>query len=112
MHSAQSSSANEARRRFLQCFTGLGVGATLLPGILWAQAQQSGTPEITQEMLKDALALAGLTFSDEDQKSMLQSANQNLTRFEEYRNLHIPNDVSPPFHFSPLVPGMKVSRTK
>ncbi|HEX7280589.1 MAG TPA: amidase, partial [Vicinamibacterales bacterium] len=28
------------------------------------------------------------------------------------RKLHIPPDVSPPFHFSPLVPGMAVNKTR
>src|SRR6202040_2063523 len=59
-----------------------------------------------------ALTISGLSFPDEDQKAMLQSVNQNLTRYEEIRNLHIPNDVSPPFYFSPIVPGMKVNRTR
>jgi len=63
-------------------------------------------------MLKGALAISGLSFNEEDQKAMLQSANQSLTRYEEVRNLHIPNDVSPPFHFSPITPGMKVNRTR
>ena len=26
--------------------------------------------------------------------------------------MHIPNDVAPPFYFSPIVPGMKVNRTR
>jgi Asp-tRNA(Asn)/Glu-tRNA(Gln) amidotransferase A subunit family amidase len=56
--------------------------------------------------------LAGLTFSDEDQKAMLQAANQNLARYEEVRAIHIPNDVAPPFYFSALTPGMKVNRTR
>lgn len=103
---------NEARRRFLACLSGIGLGGTLLPGVLWAQVQQSGTQQVTQEMLKDALTISGLSFPEEDQKAMLQSVNQNLAKFEEVRNLHIPNDVSPPFHFSPLVPGMKVNRTR
>jgi Asp-tRNA(Asn)/Glu-tRNA(Gln) amidotransferase A subunit family amidase len=63
-------------------------------------------------MLKDALTLSGLSFPDDDQKAMLQSVNQNLARYEELRNLHIPNDVSPPFYFSPIVPGMKVNRVR
>jgi len=63
-------------------------------------------------MLKDALAISGLSFSDEDQKAMLQGVNQNLTRYEEVRKLHIPNDVSPPFYFSAITPGMKVNRTR
>ena len=63
-------------------------------------------------MLKNALAVSGLTFSDEDQKAMLQGVNRNLTSFEEVRKLEIPNDVAPPFYFSAIVPGMKVNRTR
>ncbi len=63
-------------------------------------------------MLKNAITMAGLAFSDEDQKSMLEAVNSNLTRFSELRAIQIPNDVSPPFHFSALVPGMTVNRTK
>jgi Asp-tRNA(Asn)/Glu-tRNA(Gln) amidotransferase A subunit family amidase len=108
-----STHTDDSRRRFLAFFSSIGLGGTLLPGILWAQAQQpNAAPRITQPMLADALALAGLTFSDEDQKAMLQAANQNLTRYEEVRAIHIPNDVAPPFYFSALVPGMKVNRTR
>lgn len=103
---------DEQRRRFLSTFSALGLGSALLPGVLWAQAAQPGAGPITAEMLKNALALSGLTFSEEDQKSMLQAANQNLARFEAVRKLPIPNNISPPFHFSPLVPGMKVNRTR
>jgi len=102
----------EARRRFLSYFSGLGLGATLLPGVLWAQAQQEEDTRVTPAMLKDALALAGLTFSEEDQKAMLQGVNRNLGNYEELRKIHIPNDVSPPFYFNPIVPGMKVNRVK
>lgn len=101
------------RRRFLGFFSGIGLGGTLLPGVLWAQLQQQeGAQRITAAMLTDALALSGLTFTEEDQRALLQTANQNLTRFEETRKIHIPNDVAPPFYFSPLTPGMKVNRTK
>ncbi len=103
---------DETRRRFLGFFSGLGLGGTLLPGVLWSQAQQNGAPAITEAMLRDALAISGLSFSDEDQKAMLQGVNQNLNRYEEIRKLHIPNDVAPPFYFSAIVPGMKVDRTR
>jgi Asp-tRNA(Asn)/Glu-tRNA(Gln) amidotransferase A subunit family amidase len=102
----------ESRRRFLGFFSGMGLGGTLLPGVLWAQLQQDGAQKITLPMLTDALALSGLTFAEEDQKALLQAANQNLARYEEIRRAPIPNDVAPPFYFSPLVPGMKVSRVK
>ncbi len=103
---------DESRRRFLGYFSGVGLGGTLLPGVLWSQVQQAGAAAITLPMLQDALALSGLTFSEEDEKAMLQAVNQNLTRYEEVRKLHIPNDISPPFYFSALVPGMKVDRTR
>jgi len=103
---------DESRRRFLSFFSGIGLGGTLLPGVLWAQVQQEGAQRITQPMLADALALSGLTYTEEDQRGLLQAANQNLTRFEDLRKVHIPNDVAPPFYFSPLSPGMKVNRAK
>jgi hypothetical protein len=55
---------DESRRRFLSFFSGAGLGGTLLPGVLWAQAQQDGAQAITQAMLGDALALSGLTFTN------------------------------------------------
>ena len=100
------------RRRFLAYFSSLGLGATLLPGVLWAQAQQSDAPEITLEMLQDALKLSGLEFSEADQKQMLNGVNQSVNRYREIRALQIPNDVAPPFYFSPITPGMKVNRTR
>src|SRR6185436_5449966 len=104
--------ADDTRRRFLAYFSSVGLGGTLLPGVLWAQAQQSGKQEVTAEMLKGALALSGLSFGEEDQKTMLQSVNQSLTRYEEIRKLQIPNNISPPYHFSAIVPGMKVNRMR
>ena len=107
-----TSSIDTTRRHFIAHFTSIGLGSTLLPGVLWAEMQQSGAQQITAEMLKQALVMAGLTFSEADQKTMLNAVNQTLTRFTELRAIDIPDDVSPPFHFSPLVPGMTVNRTK
>src|SRR5258707_12171783 len=99
---------HDSRRRFLTACSSLGVGGTLLPGILWTQVQQTPTQRVTPEMLHAALDLAGLTFAEEDQKAMLQSVNQSLTRYEEVRKLAIPNNVAPPFYFSAITPAMKV----
>jgi Asp-tRNA(Asn)/Glu-tRNA(Gln) amidotransferase A subunit family amidase len=115
-HATDHAIDNEPRRRFLAYFSAAGFGSSLLPGVLWAevQAQQpdATAPRVTDEMLKSALAVAGLTFSDEDRKSVIQGVNRSLTGFEEVRKLEIPNDVSPPFYFSSIVPGMKVNRTR
>src|SRR6185312_7467378 len=103
----------ETRRRFMAHFAGIGLGSTLAPGILWARMQDAGETKITLAMVADAMKLSGLdTFTDAELKAMVESANQNLTRYEEMRAIHVPNDVSPPFHFSPLTPGMEVNRAR
>jgi Asp-tRNA(Asn)/Glu-tRNA(Gln) amidotransferase A subunit family amidase len=43
---------------------------------------------------------------------MVESANRNLSQYKELHAVHIPNDVSPPFHFSPVVPGMTVDKAR
>jgi Asp-tRNA(Asn)/Glu-tRNA(Gln) amidotransferase A subunit family amidase len=42
---------------------------------------------------------------------MVNGANQALSRYEAFRKIDIPNDVSPPFHFSAIVPGIEVDKT-
>src|SRR4051794_1307557 len=104
--------SDASRRRFLAFFSGSTAGASLLPGVLWAQLQQSGGSRVTIDMLKGALALSGLTFSEDEQKAMLGALNRSLTNYEELRALKIPNDIQPPMYFSAIVPGMKVNRTR
>src|SRR4026209_1507414 len=103
---------HETRRRFMAPFAGIGLGATLGPRILWGRVADAGEKKITLAMVTDAMKLSGLEFTETELKAMVDSANQNLARYEEMRAIHIPNDVSPPFHFSALVPGMEVNRAK
>ena len=44
------------RRAFMAYFGSIGLGASLFPGVLWAQAQQQAAqgPEITKEMIASA----------------------------------------------------------
>ena len=74
---------NETRRRFMTHFAGIGLGATLAPGILWARMQDAGAKTITPEMITDAMKLSGLDFTEAALKSMVDAANQNLSRYEE-----------------------------
>jgi Asp-tRNA(Asn)/Glu-tRNA(Gln) amidotransferase A subunit family amidase len=103
---------HETRRRFMAHFAGIGLGSTLAPGIIWARMQDAGEKRITLAMVTDAMKLSGLEYTEDELKAMVDSANQNLTRYEEMRAIHIPNDVSPPFHFSAIVPGIEVNKTK
>ena len=102
----------DSRRQFMAHFASIGLGTTLAPGVLWARMQDAGTQTITLAMLTDALQLAGVEIDEEDRKAMVENANRNLAQYKELHAVHIPNDVSPPFHFSPVVPGMTVDKTR
>jgi len=103
---------DDTRRRFMTHFAGLGLGATLAPGVLWARMQDQGAQRVTLEMVTDALKLAGVEATETERQAMVNGANQALTRYEAVRQMNIPNDVSPPFHFSAVVPGIDVNKTK
>lgn len=103
---------HDTRRRFVAHFASIGLGTTLVPGVLWARMQDAGTQTVTLAMVTEALQLSGVDLSEEDRKAMVDSANRNLTQFKELRSVSIPNDVSPPFHFSPVVPGMTVDKAR
>lgn len=100
------------RRQFLAYFSGIGLGSTLVPGVLWARMQDTGAQRITLEMVTDALKLSGIELEESERQAIVNTANQNLTRVEEIRKIDIPNDVSPPFHFSAIVPGIEVNKTR
>lgn len=101
----------ETRRRFLGYFCGAGLSFTLLPGLLWAAMQEKKTQEVTLDMVKAASRLAGLEFTTEEGNMMLEGVNESLKTIKEIRSTSLDNSVSPPFYFSPLVPGMSVDRT-
>jgi Asp-tRNA(Asn)/Glu-tRNA(Gln) amidotransferase A subunit family amidase len=103
---------HETRRRFMAHFASIGLGTTLVPGVLWARMQDAGAQAITLSMVTEALQLSGIDLTEEDRKAMVESANRNLAQYQELRSVDIPNDVSPPFHFSPMVPGLKVDKTR
>ena len=102
----------ETRRRFMAHFAGIGLGTTLVPGVLWARMQDAGATQLTLEMVTDALKLSGIDLSEEDRKQLVESANRNLTTLEEMRKIQIPLDISPPYHFSAIVPGITVNKTR
>jgi len=98
------------RRQFLAYFSSAGLATTLLPGVLWAKLQEERASRVTSVMLKEALAVAGLEFTDEQREQMLNGVNQNLTRYAEMRRIHLDPNLAPPFYYSPLVPGTRLDR--
>ena len=93
------------RREFMKVCSGVGLGATLFPGILWAEAQ--GQAKITKAMIESAASLADVSIADEYKEMMLDDLNQHAKGYEEIYALHIPNSVDPALIFDPVLPGMK-----
>src|SRR5256885_4951493 len=98
------------RRQFISYFSAAGLATTLLPGVLWAKLQEEGAARVTSAMLKDALGIAGLEFTDEQREQMLNGVNQNLERYAELRRIHLDPNLAPPLYFSPIVPGTRLDR--
>ena len=100
------------RRSFLAYFSGVGLSSTLFPGVLWGKLEEQKAATVTKEMLREAAAVAGLTFTDQQLDRMLGGVNKNLAHYEEVRKVPLDNSVAPPLYFNPIVPGMKIDRTK
>jgi Asp-tRNA(Asn)/Glu-tRNA(Gln) amidotransferase A subunit family amidase len=96
------------RRAFVNYFTGIGLGTTLLPGALWAQLQQQQQDRITKEMIKEAEALAGLEFTDTEREAMVRGLNNNARSYAQLRTVALQNSVPPAVQFDPVLPGMKL----
>jgi Asp-tRNA(Asn)/Glu-tRNA(Gln) amidotransferase A subunit family amidase len=100
------------RRSFLAYFSSLGLGATLFPNTLWGKIEEQHASSVTKEMLREAAAVAGLSFTDPQIDQMLEDVNRNLARYNALQKVELDNRVAPPLYFSPIVPGMKIDRTK
>jgi Asp-tRNA(Asn)/Glu-tRNA(Gln) amidotransferase A subunit family amidase len=118
-HSESGSSENKRlafdRRRFLAYFSSIGLGSTLMPGALLAQAQAQtqgqDAPQVTPDMVKGAAIIAGLTFSDEAVKRIVDGLNRRssfLRNYEGLREMKLGNSVPPAFVFNPVLPGVKL----
>jgi Asp-tRNA(Asn)/Glu-tRNA(Gln) amidotransferase A subunit family amidase len=107
------------RRRFLAACSRAGVASALLPGTLFtlaAQAQDAAKPaepfHVTEEMLDQAAALAGVPLSAEQKKMMLDGLAGQRESYAAIRKLYLPNSVAPAFVFDPLPPGATVNSAK
>jgi Asp-tRNA(Asn)/Glu-tRNA(Gln) amidotransferase A subunit family amidase len=112
-----------ARRRFLTVSAAAGLGGTLLPGALLALATGAGEAQsavadgtkvfakITPEMIEQAAKLAGLSFTEEQRKVMVEGLTDQRDDVVEIRKLDLANAVAPALIFDP-VPGGAVLNTE
>ena len=100
-----------SRRNFFAMMTALGLGSEPLVRELYALASQApqGTPSrVTAEMVRNAVQLAGLKYTETEQQGMVASLNRILTRAEELHLAPPDNDAPTPLLFDPRVPGFPV----
>jgi Asp-tRNA(Asn)/Glu-tRNA(Gln) amidotransferase A subunit family amidase len=93
------------RRDFIRICSGLGLTSTLLPGVLWAMADEKG--KITRDMIDYAALVADVPISNEHKDMMLESLAQFTQGYEAIYKLQIRNETAPAFVFDPVLPGMK-----
>src|SRR5215510_12408723 len=100
------------RRRFLECCTAAGLGSTLLPGALAAVAQDADT--ITIDMLQSAMRIAGLSFTPDEQRRLLEKLNGArgyAAGFARLRAAHL-GDAQPAIVFNPVPPGKTIPKER
>ena len=97
------------RRAFMAYFSTLGLSTTLLPGVLWAQVQQQQASPITKEMVADAEAIAGLSFTDEQRTAIAQGLGQLHNETAQLHKEPLDMSVFPAIVFDPVPPGRKLA---
>ena len=72
-----------------------------------ALAQQGPEPpaRVSREALHQALTLAGLQFTEDQEQTMLQGLNRNLVSYENLRKIDVPLDTEPATRFYPTAPS-------
>ncbi len=101
------------RRRFIECCAAAGVGSTLLPGALAAVAQDAAT--ITIDMLQSAQQIAGVSFTPDEQRRLLEKLNGAagyLAGFARLREANLGYATQPALVFNPVPPGKTLRREK
>jgi Asp-tRNA(Asn)/Glu-tRNA(Gln) amidotransferase A subunit family amidase len=91
------------RRLFLTYFSSLGLGSTLLPGVLWAKV--SAGAEITKETIAAAEEIAGVSFTDDERTMMVRNLNNQKNAIAALHKIALDNSVSPVLVFDPLPAG-------
>ena len=98
------------RRDFLTYFSAIGLGSSLLPGVLWSKVAAGA--EITKETIASAEEIAGVTFTDEERTMMVRNLNQTKQAIEALHKVAIDNAVAPAIMFEPVPSGVKLPAKK
>ncbi|HYC50666.1 MAG TPA: hypothetical protein VEB19_06085, partial [Gemmatimonadaceae bacterium] len=92
------------RRQFLGYFSSIGLGASLLPGVLWAKVAAGA--EITKETIAAAEEIAGVSFTDEERAMMVRNLTSQKSAIDALHGIALDNSIAPVLVFDPLPPGV------
>ena len=98
------------RREFLGHFTTLGLGSSLLPGVLWAKVTAGA--EITKDTIAAAEEIAGVSFTDEERAMLVSRLNAQKQQIDNLHKIGLDNAVSPALVFDPVPAGLKLPEKK
>src|SRR5687767_2666630 len=101
--SDQPALSSPDRRDFLTYFSAIGLGTSLLPGVLWSKVAAGA--EITKETIASAEEIAGVSFTDEERTMMVRNLNQTKQQIEALHKVTIDNGTPPAILFEPVPPG-------
>jgi Asp-tRNA(Asn)/Glu-tRNA(Gln) amidotransferase A subunit family amidase len=95
------------RRKFLGYFSAIGLGSSLLPGVLWARV--AGGEDITPATIACAEEITGLTFSEEQRQQMVDGLKGQAAQIQQLHGIALDNAVAPAVHFDPVPPGVTLT---
>src|SRR4051812_45892172 len=100
------------RRAFMAYFGSIGLGSTLMPGVLWGQlqTQQQQGPEITKEMIAAAEQISGLSFSDDERTQMVRALTQMRGNIQQLHAIPLDQSILPAIIFDPVPPGKELAK--
>jgi Asp-tRNA(Asn)/Glu-tRNA(Gln) amidotransferase A subunit family amidase len=91
------------RRKFMTYFGSIGLGSTLLPGVLWAKVAEGA--DISVATIAAAEEIAGLKFDEAERTMMVDGLKQLQSRIEALHKVPLDYSVSPAIVFDPVPPG-------
>src|SRR5438067_2318477 len=90
------------RRAFLSYFSSLGLGSSLLPGVLWGKVAAGA--DITKETIAAAEEIAGVSYTDDERTMMVNSLTNQKRAIDTLHKVSLDNGVAPALVFVPLPP--------
>jgi Asp-tRNA(Asn)/Glu-tRNA(Gln) amidotransferase A subunit family amidase len=108
--SPQAEKTVHDRREFLTYFSSIGLGTSLLPGVLWAKVTAGA--EITKETIAAAEEIAGVAFTEDERAMMVRNLNNQKQAIDALHRVVIDNGVAPALVFDPVPPGVTLPAKK